>query len=75
MIPEARSDIVRPTLEADLDLQVTRAQSDADEFLVVGTAGLWNVFTPQQAVDYVNQYIRLSASSLDQQLAREQAAR
>jgi serine/threonine protein phosphatase PrpC len=50
-------------------MRVTVAQCIRDQFIITGTDGLWDVFSGQEAVDFIHEVLRNSASSTAETLA------
>jgi len=54
-----------PYITATPEVTVTRLRPGIDEFLVLGTDGLWDFMTSQEAIDLAGQVLRGSASGDD----------
>jgi serine/threonine protein phosphatase PrpC len=55
--------IARPQIDEECAIQITEGHWSEDEFIIIATDGLWGVFSPQSAVDFVHSQMALGGSS------------
>lgn len=59
---------LRPKLSSEPDIVVHEGEWSQDEFIILATHGFWDVFTPQDAVDFVRHVLTLAKRDEEEDL-------